>query len=322
MIRALLASLLAAATLCEAAELPTTPTSAKAANDAQFTLRDGTVIFGKTELKNIEVNTAYGTLTIPMGDVIRLRVGKRSDRDLKTKIDRAIADLGSKDFAARDQATTELSKLGKLAYTELRKAATSDDLEVKERSAKLLEDLGNLDDDADIPPEDDHVVTPSFTVVGAIKIESLTIATKFGPLKVSKKDLAKMSLGEVESLTRTASVAARATPGKMIATSVRVKRGDRLTITSTGTISYRNYGGTQFTPEGSANYGTWGDNFLVGSLIGKIGSSGTIFKVGERYSEKAEADGELFLGIAANDSGANYGSGEYKARIQVQPGTN
>ncbi|MFA7007061.1 MAG: hypothetical protein WC429_23680, partial [Verrucomicrobiia bacterium] len=172
---------------------------------------------------------------------------------------------------------------------------------------------------ADVPCEDDEVVTPTFTIVGAVKFESLAIATKFGPLKVAKKDLAVMSLAEPQKISRTVSVPAKATAGRMIATGVRVKRGDRLVINASGTVSYRNYGGTQFTPEGSSNYGAWNENFQIGSLLGRINAGGPMFKVGERYNDKVETDGELFLGIATHDSGSTYGNGEFKVRIQIQP---
>ncbi len=151
-IRMLMLALLAATATALAAEKPAAPAaSAAATGGAQFALRDGTVIVGKTDLKAIDVMTAYGTLSVPINDVLKIRIGKKSDHDLKSKIDKCIADLGSKDFAARDQATTELSKLGRLAYTELRKAVMSDDLEVKERAAKLLDDMGAIEDEADVP---------------------------------------------------------------------------------------------------------------------------------------------------------------------------
>lgn len=294
-------------------------TATKRTDAAHFTLRDGTQIVGKLEIKNVEVTTVYGSLTVPLDDVVKIRIGKKSDRDLKTRIDKLVTDLGSKDFAVRDTATVELAKLGRTAYTELRKASFSEDQEVKERANKLIDEMGVLDDEADVPCEDDEVTTPTFTIVGAVKFETLSIGTKFGPLKVAKKDLAVMSLAEPQKISRTVSVPARATAGRMIATGVRVKRGDRLVINASGTVSYRNYGGTQFTPEGSSNYGAWNENFQTGSLLGRFSASGPMFKVGERYNDKIETDGELFLGVATHDSGSSYGNGEFKARIQVQP---
>ena len=317
----LLAALLLAFGSDARAAAPASLTTIKRSDAAHFTLRDGTQIVGKLEIKSVEVVTVYGTLTVPLDDVVKIRIGKKSDRELKNKIDKLVGDLGSKDFAARDAATVELAKLGRMAYTELRKASFSEDQEVKERSNKLIEEMGALDEETDIPCEDDEVVTPTFTIVGAVKFDTLSIATKFGPLKVVKKDLASMSLAEPQVVSRTVSVPARATAGRMLATGIRVKRGDRLVINAGGTVSYRNYGGTQFTPEGSSNYGAWNENFQIGTLLGRINAAGPLFKVGERYGEKVEADGELFLGIATHDSGSSYGNGEFKVRIQIQPAT-
>jgi hypothetical protein len=316
----LLAALLASYSCAAQAAAPAATSTVLKRNDAaHFTLRDGTQIVGKLEIKNVEVVTVYGTLTVPLDDVVKIRVGKKSDRELKAKIDKFIADLGSKDFATRDAATVELGKLGRMAYTELRKASFADDQEVKERSNKLIEDMGAVDEESDVPCEDDEVVTPTFIIVGAVKFETLAIATKFGPLKVAKKDLAVMSLAEPQKVSRAVAVPAKATAGRMVATGVRVKRGDRLIINASGTVSYRNYGGTQFTPEGSSNYGAWNENFQIGSLLGRINANGPMFKVGERYNEKIETDGELFLGIATHDSGSSYANGEFKVRIQIQP---
>ncbi|MCX6910520.1 MAG: hypothetical protein NTY01_21100, partial [Verrucomicrobia bacterium] len=129
----LLSALLAGLCCAAHAATPAAPPTLKRTDAAHFTLRDGTQIVGKLEIKNVEVVTVYGTLTVPLDDVVKIRVGKKSDRELKTKIDKFITDLASKDFAARDAATVELAKLGRTAYTELRKASFSDDQEVKER---------------------------------------------------------------------------------------------------------------------------------------------------------------------------------------------
>lgn len=63
------------------------------------------------------------------------------------RIDRLIRDLGSDDFETREKATAELKKIGKPAVPALRKAAESDDAEVKLRAKKLLEDI-----EAEKPP--------------------------------------------------------------------------------------------------------------------------------------------------------------------------
>jgi len=127
----LLAALFLAFGCAAYATAPVVSTVLKRTDAAHFTLRDGTQIVGKLEIKNVEVVTVYGTLTVPLDDLVKIRIGKKSDRELKVRIDKLVTDLGSKDFATRDAATVELGKLGRMAYTELRKASFSDDQEVK-----------------------------------------------------------------------------------------------------------------------------------------------------------------------------------------------
>lgn len=61
------------------------------------------------------------------------------DDDPKAKIDHWIGELGSEDFETREKATAELKKIGKPATEALRKAAESNDPEVKMRAKSILE---------------------------------------------------------------------------------------------------------------------------------------------------------------------------------------
>ena len=58
------------------------------------------------------------------------------------KIDELVRQLGSEEFAVREKASEELRKTGKPAEEALRKAAGSDDPEVRTRAKSILEDLG------------------------------------------------------------------------------------------------------------------------------------------------------------------------------------
>jgi uncharacterized protein (TIGR03067 family) len=59
--------------------------------------------------------------------------------------ERLIQQLGSPDFAQREAATQRLKVLGEPALDALRKAASSDDAEVRRRAKGLIEDIENLD---------------------------------------------------------------------------------------------------------------------------------------------------------------------------------
>jgi uncharacterized protein (TIGR03067 family) len=61
----------------------------------------------------------------------------KSEKEMKRLIDQ----LGSERFQDRDQATKELSKLGKSALPSLKEAAKSADAEVRHRAQKLIEGI-------------------------------------------------------------------------------------------------------------------------------------------------------------------------------------
>src|SRR5262245_54326153 len=67
------------------------------------------------------------------------------DDETRKKIQDLVGQLGAEEFAAREKATEELRKIGKAAEPALRKAAASEDPEVRSRVKGLLEDLAQAE---------------------------------------------------------------------------------------------------------------------------------------------------------------------------------
>ncbi len=294
----------------------------KRSDEISLVMRDGTFFKGKLDVKTFEVETLYGKLTVPASDVIRIRIGKKADKDLKARIEKLIADLANKDFRIREEAQKELSKLGKAAYSEIEAASRSTDTEVKERATALLANI-TLDDGDEPQLNDDEVLTPNFAIRGTVKLDALAVATKFGILKVEKKDLLSMTLAEPEFAAKIIAVNGKTTTqGQWFDTGIRVRKGDRLIVNANGSINWVNYGNTT-EPQGNENWGTWRNlgmqQVFIGALVGKIGNGGAIFLVGEKYNDKVAAEGTLYLAIAANWGGNMQSNGEYKVKAEVRP---
>ena len=67
-------------------------------------------------------------------------------------------------------------------------------------------------------------------------------------------------------------------------TNIKLSKGDQVFIIATGTVSMTPWGNNaQSTPEGSPNFGTVGPGIFGGTLIGKLGDSGSQVKVGSNY---------------------------------------
>ena len=75
------------------------------------------------------------------------------------------------------------------------------------------------------------------------------------------------------------------------------------------------------TPEGAPNYGWYiNGKIAAGALVGRIGDSGTVFKIGTKYSFTVKKAGYLQLAIGMNPSYATQAyPGKYDVRIRVSP---
>jgi hypothetical protein len=102
---------------------------------------------------------------------------------------------------------------------------------------------------------------------------------------------------------------------------IRLEKGDRVTITADGTIMMTPWGNQAVSsPEGSPNYGWYVQNRIAGgALVGKVGSSGTVFRIGSKYSFTADRTGTLQMAVGMQNDFANQQfPGEYKVRVNVK----
>jgi vacuolar-type H+-ATPase subunit H len=113
----------------------------KVEDDQKKEDNDGTYVVGKIEIDEFKVETEYGTLTVPREELIRVKIGKNANKELKEKITSLIEQLGDEEFKAREEASKKLSKLGKVALQELRTAVKSEDIEVRTRAEKLVKEI-------------------------------------------------------------------------------------------------------------------------------------------------------------------------------------
>ncbi len=298
-------------------------------------LMDGSVITGKLSVKDIQVKTTFGTLTVPVANIISFRPGIDSFPEFGQKINGLIAALGADDFNQREAAQKELQKYGPKVRKLLEERLKEDDNDERiRRIKKLLEEFDEMADDEDDWEGDannkewirqDTVVTTDFTIVGTIVQKKFAVTSKFGQLAVNLGDIQRgqrlqQAKEEIRKLI--------GVEGTHIAqrqfknTRIKLEAGDKVYLTSDGTITMTPWGSNAMaTPEGAPNYGWYiNGKIAAGALVGRIGDSGTVFKIGQRYSFTAKKSGYLQLAIGMNPSYAtqNY-PGKYNVRIRVSP---
>jgi len=76
------------------------------------------------------------------------------------------------------------------------------------------------------------------------------------------------------------------------------------------------FSGPQGNPDVGGRGGP-GNRYTPGTLLGKVGESGTPFVIGERYSGAPAGEGKLFLNIVPGPWGGQPAGGNYKVKITI-----
>ncbi len=97
-----------------------------------------------------------------------------------------------------------------------------------------------------------------------------------------------------------------------------VRKGDRLNLTVNGQVQLSADGNDTATAVGAQSRrmaaGSPLPNVYAGALIGRVGTNGPVFPIGDQSSLTVQENGQLFLGI--NDDETSDNRGEFRVKIQ------
>jgi hypothetical protein len=148
----------------------------------------------------IHLVTPHGKLAIAVADIRRIEFATRLAHEDAERIRTAVADLGSSEFAKREEASTQLRKRGKTAHPALLTAAQDKDREVARRAQELLRQIA-----ATVPAEElvvrekDVIHTADSRIAGRIEGEALKAQTsQFGAVQVKLADLRGLQCSAVK----------------------------------------------------------------------------------------------------------------------------
>jgi len=297
----------------------------------RFHLMDDSIVSGRLAQDELVVETKYGKLTVPIDALVGLIPGMSSHPALEKNLDQLIRDLGNDDFSTRELAQKTLLGMGLVARKSLLRHKSDPDPERRKRVEFLLTSLDEEDEEDDDSPDEpqkelidlDTVETADFKIVGKIVSQSFTIQSSYGPLQVKLSDIrrAERKSEGPEQIRRKFTInGSNLTPIGFHDTKVHLDRGDRVVISAQGTLTMTPWGGRAIsTPEGAPNFGWYIANQIPnGALCAKIGTRGTVFKVGSSYRFTAEHGGVLYLAIGIQNNFANQQfPGQYNVKLKV-----
>ena len=307
----------------------TAPADAKTAGGLKIHLMDGSIVSGKITAPQIEVETKFGMLKIPLDQVRSFTPGLESHPDIDKKIAALVADLGADGFAEREKAQTDLQKMGPEIRGELDRYLKTAEAERQTRLQKLVEEFDSQrdsDEESASAAEwvrDDVIVTNSFTVVGRIRTTTFDVTSPYGSLVAKLADIRRVvrESREIEDIRKNVTVSGNLITTRSFENSgIRVNKGDQIFITAGGSISMTPWGGNMSsTPDGGPNFGFFQPgNIPGGSLMFKIGNDGAPMKAGSKRTFVAQQAGVLQFGIAVAGEYSSYQfPGEYTVKVRV-----
>lgn len=343
MIRSVLAALLALVVfLPTPAADPTPATVTEPQFEARF--QDGSVVVVTVSDSSVAITTRYGKLTVPLAEVKKIELGFRYPDGMEAKVKAAVEDLGASDYSLREDAQKRLISYGEYAVPAVRAGAANGPPEAAERCKQILKKLGDKVSSEKLDPrETDVVVTDELTIRGKIETTAFKAKSKyFGEATVKLVDLKEFRpLGAKAggAFALDAAKYAKQGWGGWYDTGLEVSKDHPLEINVTGQIDQwsqepgrymagPNGTGAQVPGPGGAGFGGGmpaggrgmppggGGMYQSGAVYGRIGGSGSVFKVGGDYKQAgAPATGKLYLIIAPSNWG-NESVGEYKVTVK------
>jgi hypothetical protein len=299
-------------------------------NGRPFEVRfaDGSSLRMTLPEETFEVATRYGKLRVPTSEIRSIDFGRRIPAAVAKEIDDAAAKLGSDDFKDREAASAALLEVGEMAYPRVLELTRSTDREVAKRAQDIAKALREKYPEEKLNFKlDDHVVADKLTFSG--RLESPAIKARsvyFGEVTIKLADLRSIrALGAAATGAENelALDAAKYASPRLVwmETAIEVREDDQLTITASGEINMWPVGGDtsyKSTPAGQPGWGVAkGETFAAGRVLGRVGESGKVFDVGDKYEGSPRQAGKLYLRISASPWN-NESIGEYKVKVVVK----
>lgn len=288
------------------------------APQASVRFQDGSVVHMAIQNPMIDIETRYGVLKVPMGDVRSVMFGVHFAPGHEEKVRSMVVAIGSTVPKEREAAQKVLQAMPAAYHILVRAAATSADMEVKQRAAQIARSMEAAfhDEVLKLNPDDILLTTDNQRITGKIISGDMKgVSKSLGEVVVKLHEASSMTIQKGNSLQMVV------LPDKgWQKTGIFVDNFVAFNIVAEGNIDLWPQGAGQYVT-GPNGYTTAakGGSHMAGSLIGRIGENGKEFFVGASCKTPTLDRGELFLSIAQSPWN-NESAGKYDVRITLAIG--
>lgn len=296
--------------------------------EVKLNLLDGNVITGTSMMGDVELNTSYGKLIIPVANVSTIKVGIGKDKAISDKAVSLLKVLNTSTNDDTRKATyADLLKLGAKAISAVSEF-NSDPKNYNENSTytgeytvdNLLNELyssSNIEEGAEV--DDIVTIDGQYTMGGTFAFTKLDVKTEYGNLSVPKEKIRTVDVSVVSSggagdftfkLMASKNISSNQNGG-WLKTGIVLKQGQKFTITTTGEVTLASLSNQKYKPDGSytasngTSYPSAGGDEVSGSTYPSYGNvvyhigdtSNETLKAGAKFSGTAKSSGMLYIAI-------------------------
>ncbi len=281
-------------------------------------LKNGDVVTGKTTLPKITVITAYGSLVIPIEKVSNLKLGIVSDH---TKDGAVLPDLNKLQTLANDAEAKivydRLLAYGSPILSTVITFSQNPFYKISDRENYTIEQLTDeLYKKADLSSatsvSDAVTFDGSNYIEGSISFGDITIQADYGNLTFKRDKIESLDISPVEDviissdgnykLKANYNISGNDNNKGWLNTGVKVKSGDKFSITATGKVTLKSLSGGTYGPDGyisGTKDGAYTDDMSTkyGAVVYKIGEYGEMQQAGSKYEGSAGDEGNIYVAI-------------------------
>ena len=273
-------------------------------------LVDGQAIVGKIVEASLRIRTSYGVLTVPMADVIKVRLSPRLAEDELARFEERLRVMEKKGADSQEgrEALRAVKDLGISTVPLLSRAIRRlDDVGLRTAFEALIEELRSGEE---VYVDDlDEIVAKRFTIRGDLVAAELHIECVSGTLAVPRTDIVHITFREL-AIKKVWKIGPQYTEQEsFLDTKFKVKKGQKITLAPSGTMTYN---GQSLGPGGLPNH-TWNGR-RMGCLQWRIG--GDVWQVLEgTFEGRAPQSGTLQFCVHTFRGNAG---GEFKVELRTR----
>jgi len=303
--------------------------------ELKLMLRDGNIVSGtSTSITTVNLITDYGKLEIPIANVSSLKFGIIPDASSKTTVIKLIKQMNDPAEEKRKAAYDELVAMSVNCIPLISDYIYGEDYVASEYTdytpdGALTEMKTTYSVEDGYSEKDVVSIDYEYTMGGVFTLKTIALKTDYGDLTIPKEKIKEVevtyydeSAGDKTFKVLASKHISGNTDGGWLNTGIKVKTGQKISITASGEVVLESLSGNKYTPDGTS--GSDGDNSdyqstypSYGNLVYRVGEFGETIKAGSKYTGTAKETGTIFLSIYESVyNSAN--TGYFSAKVTVK----